>query len=65
MNATLLALIVGNPQIEFTYLHQTDDSRVALSTKEIKAQLGGIPIGSSRGISAVRKSLEKVKDRRR
>jgi len=65
MNATLLALIVGNPQIEFTYLHQTDDSQAAISTKEIKAQLGEIPIGSSQGISAVRRSLEKVKERRR
>jgi anti-sigma regulatory factor (Ser/Thr protein kinase) len=62
MGATLLALIVGNPQVEFTYLHQTDNSQVAFSTEEIKAQLGDIPIGSSQGISAVRKGLEKVRE---
>jgi anti-sigma regulatory factor (Ser/Thr protein kinase) len=61
MNATLLALIVGNPQVEFTYLHQTDNSQVAFSTEEIKAQLGDIPIGSSQGISAVRRSVEKIR----
>jgi anti-sigma regulatory factor (Ser/Thr protein kinase) len=62
MNETLLALVVGNPQIEFTYLHQSDDSNVSFSTKEIKTQLGDVPIGSPQGISAVRKSLEKVKE---
>jgi len=61
MGATLLALIIGNPQIEFTYLQRTDDSHVAFGTKEIKAQLGEIPIGSSRGISVVRRSLEKIR----
>ena len=62
MSQTLLALIVGNPQIEFTYLHQSDDSQVSFSTKEIKAQLGDIPISSPQGISAVRKSVEKVRE---
>ena len=60
MDRTLLALVVGNPQTEFTYLHQTDDSQVSFNTGEIKAQLGDLPINSPQGISAVRKSLEKV-----
>jgi anti-sigma regulatory factor (Ser/Thr protein kinase) len=59
MDQTLLALVVGNPQIEFTYLHQADDSEISFSTREIKAQLGDIPINSPGGISAVRRSLEK------
>jgi anti-sigma regulatory factor (Ser/Thr protein kinase) len=62
MDQTLLALIVGNPQIEFTYLHRSDDSQISFSTNEIKAQLGDIPINSPKGISAVRKSLEKVRE---
>jgi anti-sigma regulatory factor (Ser/Thr protein kinase) len=62
MDQTLLALVVGNPQIEFTYLHQADDSEISFSTGEIKAQLGDIPINSPRGISAVRRSLEKVRE---
>jgi anti-sigma regulatory factor (Ser/Thr protein kinase) len=62
MNETLLALVVGNPQIEFTYLHQTDDSEISFSTNEIETQLGDIPINSPRGISAVRKSLEEVRE---
>jgi anti-sigma regulatory factor (Ser/Thr protein kinase) len=62
MEQTLLALIVGNPQIELNYLHQADGSQVSFSTREIKAQLGDIPINSPMGISAVRKSLEKVRE---
>jgi hypothetical protein len=62
MDQTLLALVVGNPQIEFTYLHQADDSEISFSTREIKAQLGDIPINSPGGISAVRRSLEKVRE---
>ena len=62
MDQTLLALVVGNPQIELTYLHQTDDSQVSFSTREIKAQLGDIPINSPQGISVVRKNVEKVRE---
>ena len=58
MNETLLALVVGNPQIEFTYLHQSDDSEISFSTKELKARLGGIPLHSPEGISAVRKCVD-------
>ena len=62
MAGTLLALIVGNPQMEFTYRHQTDDSEVTVSTAEIRAQLRGAPIPSPVGIATVRKSLEKLKE---
>jgi hypothetical protein len=43
-------------------LHQAGDSEISFSTREIKAQLGDIPINSPQGISAVRKSVEKVKE---
>ena len=62
MDQTLLALVVGNPQIELMYLHQADDSETSFSTNEIKAQLGDMPINSPKGISVVTKSLEKVKE---
>jgi anti-sigma regulatory factor (Ser/Thr protein kinase) len=65
MDQTLLSLVVTNPQVEFTYFYQTDDSKVAFSTREIRAQLGNIAISSPQGISAVRKSLEKARERAR
>jgi anti-sigma regulatory factor (Ser/Thr protein kinase) len=64
MDQTLLALVIANPQIEFTYLHQTDGSEMSFSTKELKAWLGAVPIQSPEGISAVRKCLESGKESR-
>ena len=58
---TLVTLVVGNPQIDFIYLQETDDSEIAFSSRDVKAQLGGIPISSPEGIAAVRKSLERVR----
>ena len=57
---TLLTLVVGNPDIEFTYRHQTDGFETLFSTREVKAQLQDVPINSPKGISAVRKGLEKL-----
>jgi anti-sigma regulatory factor (Ser/Thr protein kinase) len=59
---TLFVLVAGNPQIEFTYLHQAGDSKISFSTREIKAQLGNIPISSPKGVAAVRKSVEKLRE---
>ena len=58
---TLLSLVVGNPEIDFRYRHETDQAEISFSSREIKAQLGGKPISSPDGIAAVRKSLETVK----
>ena len=58
---TLLTLVVGNPQVEFSYVHQTGDSSISFSTREITARLGGIPLHSPRGIAAVRQSAEKLR----
>jgi hypothetical protein len=58
MVLTLLSLVVGNPEVDFRYLHQTDDSEISFSSREVKAQLGGRPLSSPEGIAAVRRSLE-------
>jgi len=58
MRGTLLSLIVGNPQVEFSYIHQADGREVSFTSREVKAQLADIPINSPEGIAAVRKSLE-------
>ena len=58
---TLLSLVVGNPEIEFRYRHETDHAEISFSSREIKTQLGGKPISSPEGIAAVRRSLESVR----
>jgi len=58
--ATLLVLVTGNPEVEFTYEHRTDDARFFFGTEPLKAQLGGLPVNSPEGIAAVRGALEKI-----
>jgi len=60
MAKTLLALAVGNPEVEFEYRHESDHWRVWFSTAEIKARLSGRPLSSPEGIAALRKALESI-----
>jgi anti-sigma regulatory factor (Ser/Thr protein kinase) len=59
---TLLSLVIGHPEVDFTYLHQRDGSEVSFSARETAAQLGGIPLSAPAGIAAVRRSLERVRE---
>ncbi len=57
---SLLTLIVANPDVDFVYVHQDGGSEVLLDTKEIKAQLGSVRIGSPEGIGLLRKRLREA-----
>lgn len=61
ITGTLLTLIVAHPGVEFTYIHQDEESEVSFNTKEIKAQLGSLPLSSPEGLSVVRRGLESVR----
>jgi anti-sigma regulatory factor (Ser/Thr protein kinase) len=41
---TVIVLIAGNPEIDFTYTHRRNDARYSMDTGEIKKQLEGVPI---------------------
>jgi anti-sigma regulatory factor (Ser/Thr protein kinase) len=62
---TLLALVVGNPHTEFTYVHKIDGSEVSFSTRDLKEQIAGVTLSSPGGIESVRKSLQKVRQHAR
>ena len=42
--STLIALIAANPDIDIVYKQQVDATEFTLDTREIKAQLDGVPI---------------------
>jgi hypothetical protein len=42
--STLIALIAANPDIDIVYKQQADASEFTLDTRDIKAQLDGVPI---------------------
>ena len=44
MEATLISPLLANPEVEFGYTHRVNDREFRFSTKEIRQQLGGIPL---------------------
>ena len=44
MAGSLIALIMGYPGVDFVYTHQVDAERFHLDTREIKKELGGVPL---------------------
>jgi len=65
MAGTLLALAVGHPQVEFTYLHQRGDWQSSFSTAAIRAQLSGRSVSSPQGIAVLRQALENLRQQTR
>ena len=57
MSETIITLVIGNPEINLRYTHKTNDEICFLDTKELKSQLGEIPINSLQGIQIVKKVL--------
>lgn len=44
MAATMISLIMGSPGVDFEYRHESDGREFVLSTREVRAALGGRPI---------------------
>lgn len=56
---TLVTLIQGAPERDFTYRHETDGGTVSLSTEEIRAVLGdGISLAEPEILAWIRENLE-------
>ena len=62
---TLATLIMGHPEVDIIYQHKVDCSKYALDTREIKAQLAGLPIGSPEVISVLKKNIKEGLDQLR
>jgi len=55
---TLIVLIFGNPDIDFFYEHKRNNNTYSIDTKEIKLELGGVPISSSVVIEIIKKDIQ-------
>jgi len=59
MNSSLITLIQGSPEIDFLYVHSTDQKEVRLDTREVRQQLGDdIPINTPEILDWLREYLE-------
>lgn len=57
MVSTIVALIISAPNINFEYLHKKADSKVVLSTFELREILGDISLGTPEVIQWIRDYL--------
>jgi anti-sigma regulatory factor (Ser/Thr protein kinase) len=56
---TIIALVVGNPEIDLIYVHKKNGRKYSLDTRKIKAQLKDLPLNSPAGIRMIREHLKK------
>jgi len=55
---TLIVLIAGNPQIDFLYEHRRNGKVYSINTKEIRPELGEVPLNFPDVINLIRKDIE-------
>jgi hypothetical protein len=55
---TLLTLVVGNPEIDFYYLHRKNGFEYVLDTRLIKKELGGVPLSNPEVVNLLRNDLK-------
>jgi hypothetical protein len=59
MASTMVTLIVGNPQMDFHYVHRKGDKTFSFDTVELKRELDDVPIDHPKVIQFVREELHK------
>lgn len=60
---TMVALIIGNPEIEFVYEYRRNGDLIELDTRELKEQLGGeVPISNPAVLNMIREHLSGTGD---
>lgn len=62
MADTLLTLLIGHPEVELTYDHRKDGKAFSLDTREIKSDLGDIPLNAPEVVPALRAFIQKGLD---
>lgn len=56
--STLITLLQGSPDIDFIYQHSRDGEAVELDTRELKEQLGDVPVNAPEVLAWIREYLE-------
>ncbi len=54
IGSTLITLIMGNPDIDFLFRHESNGEETSIDTREIKAELGEIPITEPSVLNMIR-----------
>jgi hypothetical protein len=55
---SLVALIAGNPEIHFLYVHEHNDQKYKLNTDDLKKELGDVPINHIEVLKYIREDIK-------
>ncbi len=58
MTGTIISLIAGDPEVDFVYSHQNGDLTYMLDTREIRKELGDIPMNNPEVLRFIRTNIE-------
>ncbi len=56
---TIMTLVIGNPDIDFIYVHKKDGQRYVFDTRKIRFQLEDNPINSLDGMRMIKEELRR------
>lgn len=56
---TIITLVMGSHEVDFIFVHKKNGEEYCLDTREIKNELGEIPISSLTGIRLIREDLKR------
>jgi hypothetical protein len=59
MASTMVTLIVGNPHMDFQYVHRKGDKTFCFDTAELKRELADVPIDHPRVVRFIREEIYK------
>lgn len=57
MAETVIVLIAGNPDIDFLYEHRLNNRAYSIDTKDLREELGDVPLSSPEVIEVIRKDI--------
>lgn len=58
MTNTLVTLIIGNPEVDFSYTHKKGNNEFTLDSAELKNQLEGVPLSHPEVVKTIRDYLQ-------
>ncbi len=57
MAETVVAMIVGNPSVDFCYSHESDQGNYSLDTREIRKVMGDVPLHHNEVLTFIKNSV--------
>ncbi|MDO8941665.1 MAG: ATP-binding protein, partial [Desulfobacterales bacterium] len=60
MAATMGMLIIGNPHLDFVYIHRVDEGEFVLDTRELKAELEGLSLSDPVVVQHLTQSMRRA-----